>query len=54
MAATTRRPVIVDVRIDYSKQTRFTRGIVKSALSTFSTIDKFRFISRALVRRVTG
>ena len=48
------RPVIVDVNIDYSKRTRFTKGMVKSNLGRFTTGNKARFIGRALVRKVTG
>ena len=48
------RPVIVDVNIDYSKRTRFTKGIVKSNLGRFTTRNKARFIGRALIRKVTG
>lgn len=46
--------VVVDVRIDYSKRTRFTQGVVKSTLKRFAPRDKLRAISRALVRKVTG
>lgn len=48
------RPVLVDVRIDYSKRTRFTEGVVKATLQRFTPRDKLRVISRALWRRVTG
>jgi acetolactate synthase-1/2/3 large subunit len=48
------KPVIVDVRIDYSKRTRFTEGIVKTNLGRFTPGNKFRFIGRALLRRLTG
>ena len=48
------RPVIVDVHIDYSKRTRFTEGVVKTALKRFPLRDRFRFVGRALMRRVTG
>lgn len=48
------RPVIVDVNIDYSKRTRFTQGVVKTALSTFPFWDKARFLGRALIRNITG
>jgi len=47
------KPVIVDVKIDYSKRTRFTKGIVKTNLERFSFGNKARFISRALFRRMT-
>jgi acetolactate synthase-1/2/3 large subunit len=46
------KPVIVDVKIDNSKRTRFTRGIVKSNLERFTVGNKVRFIGRALLRRV--
>lgn len=46
------RPVIVDVRIDYSKQTRFTIGAVKTNMKRFDTRNKLRLISRALWRKL--
>ncbi len=48
------QPVIVDVKIDYSKRTRFTQGVVKINLARFPLGEKFRFIGRALIRRITG
>jgi len=48
------KPVIVDVRIDYSKRTRFTKGVVSTNLKRFDTSTKLRFVGRALVRRITG
>jgi len=48
------QPVIVDVKIDYSKKTRFTKGVVKVNLGRFPLGEKFRFIGRALVRKITG
>jgi acetolactate synthase-1/2/3 large subunit len=48
------KPVIVDVKIDYSKRTRFTKGIVKTNLESFSMGNKARFVGRALLRKVTG
>ncbi len=48
------RPVLVDVRVDYSKRTRFTEGVVKATLKRFTPRDKLRVVSRALWRRVTG
>lgn len=47
-------PVIMDINIDYSKKTRFTKGIVKANLQRFELGEKLRFISRAVKRRVTG
>lgn len=52
--AASNKPVYVDVRIDYSKRTRFTKGIVKATLGRFALRDKIRFVSRALVRKITG
>jgi acetolactate synthase I/II/III large subunit len=52
--ASTGRPVIVDVRIDYSKRTRFTKGVVKTVLTRFPLGEKVRFIGRAVVRKITG
>lgn len=48
------RPVIVDVKIDYSKRTRFTKGMVRTNLGRFTPGNKFRFIGRALLRKLTG
>lgn len=48
------KPVIVDVKIDYSKRTRFTKGMVKTNLERFSLGNKARFVGRALLRKVTG
>jgi len=47
-------PVIVDVKIDYSKRTRFTEGIVATNLKRFNMGTKARFIGRALMRRLKG
>lgn len=46
------RPVIVDVAIDYSKQTRFTKGVVKTNLDRMALGDKLRIAGRALWRRI--
>lgn len=46
--------VLVDVKIDYGKRTRFTQGVVKSTLKRFALRDKIRVVSRALLRKVTG
>jgi acetolactate synthase-1/2/3 large subunit len=45
--------VIVDVRIDYSKRTRFTQGVVKNVLQRFPVSDRIRFVTRAGWRRVS-
>jgi len=46
------RPVIVDVRIDYSKRTQYTIGAVKTNLRRFDTRNKLRIVSRALWRKL--
>ncbi len=53
-AAARAGPVLVDVRIDYSKRTRFTQGVVQTVLKRFPMRDRARFIGRALLRKVTG
>ncbi len=53
-AAAEKQPVIVDVNIDYSKQTRFTKGIVGTNLKRLPFNAKVRMVSRALMRKVTG
>lgn len=52
--AANNKPVYVDVKIDYSKRTRFTQGIVKATVKRFAARDKLRVISRALLRKITG
>jgi len=53
-AAAEGQPVVVDVRIDYSKRTRFTQGVVQTVLKRFPLGDKFRFVGRAVLRKITG
>jgi acetolactate synthase-1/2/3 large subunit len=53
-AADQGQPVIVDIKIDYSKRTRFTKGVVKANLQRFALGEKFRFIGRAFKRKLTG
>ncbi len=48
------RPVIVDVKIDYSRKTEFTKGIVKVNLRRFPLNQKLRFIGRAMKRHILG
>jgi acetolactate synthase-1/2/3 large subunit len=48
------RPVIVAIRIDYSKKTAFTLGAVKTNFSRFPLNEKLRFLTRAAVRHVVG
>lgn len=46
------RPVIVDVKIDYSRKSEFTKGVVKVNLGRFPFSQKLRFIGRAISRRI--
>ncbi len=48
------RPVIVAIRIDYSKKTAFTLGAVKTNFGRFPLNEKLRFLARAAVRHVVG
>ena len=48
------RPAIIDVAIDYSEKTYFTRGVVKTNLLRLPWPDRLRFIGRALGRRLIG
>jgi acetolactate synthase I/II/III large subunit len=52
--ATTGKPVIVAVNIDYSKKTAFTRGAVKTNFGRFPLNEKLRFLTRAAVRHLMG
>lgn len=45
-------PVVLDVNIDYSKRTRFTKGIISTNLKRMAMPTKVRMISRALWRRI--
>ncbi len=53
-AADRGEPVLVDVRIDYSKRTRFTAGVIRTNLQRFGLADQARLVGRALWRRMTG
>lgn len=46
------RPVIVDVRIDYSKKTQFTIGTIKTNVRRIDTREKLRIVGRALWRKL--
>jgi acetolactate synthase I/II/III large subunit len=52
--AATGKPVIVAVRIDYSKRTAFTLGAVKTNFGRFPLNEKLRFLTRAAVRHLVG
>jgi acetolactate synthase-1/2/3 large subunit len=46
------RPVVVEVAIDYSRKTFFTRGVVKTNLGRLPWPDRLRFIGRAVARKI--
>jgi acetolactate synthase-1/2/3 large subunit len=48
------RPVVVDVTIDYSAKTYFTRGVVRSNFKRLPWADRLRFLARAVGRRLPG
>lgn len=50
--AATGRPVAIDVAIDYSEKTYFTKGVVKTNLLRLPWSDRLRFVGRALVRKL--
>lgn len=54
VAAAAGTPVLVDVRIDYSRRTRFTEGVIRTNLKRFGLADQARLVGRALWRRLTG
>jgi acetolactate synthase-1/2/3 large subunit len=47
------RPVALDVAIDYSRKTYFTRGVVKTNFLRLPWKDRLRFAARAFSRRLT-
>ncbi|MDH3739772.1 MAG: thiamine pyrophosphate-binding protein [Alphaproteobacteria bacterium] len=53
-SAAANRPVVVDVRVDYSKKTRFTLGTLKTNLDRLDTRTKVRMVGRALYRKLFG
>lgn len=46
------RPVLVEVEIDYSQKTFFTRGVVKTNFARLPWGDRLRFVARALGRKL--
>ena len=48
------RPALVEVAIDYSRPTYFTRGVVRTNLGRLPWPDRLRFLARALGRRLPG
>lgn len=52
--AARRKPVMVEVAIDYSRKTYFTKGIVTTNFWRLPFTDRLRMLGRALSRRLTG
>lgn len=48
------KPVLVDVHIDYSKQTAFMEGVLKTRFKRSGTGTKARYLARALTRKLIG
>ncbi len=46
--------VIVGVDVDYSKRTRFTKGVVKTVSAKFPATAKLHFAKRIVKRKITG
>jgi acetolactate synthase-1/2/3 large subunit len=46
------RPVVVDVTIDYSQKTFFTKGVIGTNLRRLPWKDRLRFVARAVGRRL--
>jgi len=46
------RVVIVDIAIDYSKPTHFTRSVIEANFKTFPLRQKVRFATRAMTRKM--
>ena len=48
------KPVVVEVEIDYSEKTYFTRGVVKTNFGRLPWRDRMRLLLRAVTRRITA
>ena len=46
-------PVVVEVTIDYSEKTYFTRGVVRTNLGRLPWSDRIRYVLRAMGRKLT-
>ena len=47
------KPVMVDVAIDYSERTYFTKGVVKTNFWRLPWADRVRMLTRAVSRKVS-
>lgn len=48
----TGKPVLVEVAIDYSEKTYFTKGVVKTNFLRFPWKDRFRLVGRVIKRKI--
>lgn len=48
------KPVIVEVNIDYSQKTRFTKGVIRANIKRIPSKDRLRIMLRAVGRRFSG
>jgi len=54
MADESRRPVIVDVAIDYSKKSAYTTGAARTSVKRLPLREALRFVGRIAKRKITG
>ena len=54
LAAASAQPVIVDVAIDYSRKSAYTKGAAKTNAKRLPMRETLRFIGRIVARKVTG
>ena len=47
------QPVIIDVCVDYSKKTAYTKGVIKTNLARFPLNTRIRLVSRAILKRLS-
>jgi acetolactate synthase-1/2/3 large subunit len=48
------RPVAIDLAVDYSRKTWFTRGVIRTNFGRLPWTARLRFVTRALRRRLSG
>ncbi len=54
LSVETSRPVIVDVAIDYTRKSAYTRGAAKTNAKRLPLRETLRFVGRIVARKVTG
>jgi len=48
------RPIAIDLAVDYSRKTWFTRGVIRTNFGRLPWTARLRFVTRALGRRLSG